>query len=87
MCRDKIFSNRVVGLGCHCLYQSLLAISVWANITDHRPLTSLLSSKILNRRLHGMSLKLMEHDVNIVYRSGVANENADEMSGLMKLET
>jgi len=35
--------------GCHFLV-----------FTDHRPLTALLSSRVLNRRLQGMVLKLLE---------------------------
>ena len=42
--------------------------------TDHKPLTSLLTSK------SGMALKLMTYDLAIVYRKGVANGNADGLS-------
>ena len=42
-CGDKIFSNLVGGLGCHCLYQSFLAIFVWAKVqSHHRPSSSYL---------------------------------------------
>ena len=49
-------------------------------MTDHKPLTSLMTSKTLNRRLHGMALKLMEPDMVIEYRQGAENENADGLS-------
>ena len=49
-------------------------------LTDHKPLTSLLSSNYLNRRLQGMALKLMLYNVNILYRKGVDNFNADGLS-------
>ena len=32
-------------------------------LTDHRPLTTLLTSKTLNRRLQGMALKIIQFDV------------------------
>ena len=41
--------------------------------TDHRPLVSLLSSRILNRRLRGMPLKLSGYDIDIRYRKGSDN--------------
>ncbi len=49
-------------------------------ITDHQALTSVLTSKTLNRRLHGMVLKLMQFDMNIIYRPGSSNQNADGVS-------
>ena len=45
--------------------------------TDHHLLTSLMSSKVLNRYLHGISIKLMEHDF---YCRGEDNANADGLS-------
>ena len=49
-------------------------------LTDHRPLTSLLTSKTLNGRLQGMALKIMQFDVSIEYREGSRNGNADGLS-------
>ncbi len=49
-------------------------------LTDHRPLTSPLTSKTLNRRLQGMALKIMQYDVCIQYREGSRNGNADGLS-------
>ena len=49
-------------------------------VTDHKPLTSLMTSRTLNKRLHGWALKLAEFDFQIVYRSGDLNGNADGLS-------
>jgi len=59
----------------HFLYGATFKV-----LTDHKPLTSLLTSKSLNRKIHGMALNLMVYDVSIVYRNGIANENADGLS-------
>ena len=48
--------------------------------TDHRPCTALLTSKNLNRRLRRYSLKLQSWDLDICYRPGKANGNADDLS-------
>ena len=49
-------------------------------MTYHCPLTALLTSKVLNRRLQGMVLKLLEFDITIMYREGKNNDNADGLS-------
>ena len=49
-------------------------------VTNHKPLTSLLTSKVLNRRLHSMALKLMEFDVVIWYKRGEENDNTDGLT-------
>lgn len=49
-------------------------------VTDHQALTSLMSSKTLNRRLHGFAMKLMEFNLHIVYRPGSDNSNVDGLS-------
>ena len=49
-------------------------------ITDHKPLTSLITSKTLNGRLHGIALKLMEHDMVIEYRQGAESQNGGGLS-------
>ena len=59
----------------HFLYGTRFAV-----LTVYHPLTSLLSSKTLNRRLRGLALKLMEFNVIIEYREGCLNENADALS-------
>ena len=61
-------------------FQHFLYGASFTVLTDHKPLTSLLSSKNLNRRLHGMALKLMLYDVNNLYRKGVDNSNTDGLS-------
>ena len=48
--------------------------------TDYRPLVSLLSSRILNRCLRGMALKLSSYDIDIRYRKGSDNDNAIGLS-------
>jgi len=48
--------------------------------TDHHPLTALLSSKVLNRTVQGMVLKLQEYSMEIQYREGKDNDNADGLS-------
>ena len=59
----------------HYLYDRKFTV-----ITDHKPLTSLMTSKTLNRSLHGIALKLMEHDMVIESRYGTENQNADGLS-------
>ncbi len=49
-------------------------------VTDHLALTSLMKSRILNRRLQGFALKLMEYSFDIIYRPGPDNDNADGLS-------
>ena len=49
-------------------------------VTDHKPLTSLMTSTTLNKRLKGWALRLAEHDFSIVYRAGDQNRNADGLS-------
>jgi len=61
-------------------FQHYLYGATFQLYTDHKPLTSHLTSKSLNRRLQGMALKLMTYDLAIVYRKGVANNNADGLS-------
>lgn len=48
--------------------------------TDHQALTALLSSRVLNRRLTRWSLYLQEFNMDIAYRPGKQNGNADGMS-------
>ncbi len=48
--------------------------------TDHRACTSLLSSSHLNRRLMRMALKLQGREVDVRYRPGKDNTNADGLS-------
>ena len=50
---------------------------VW---TDHKALVSFLHSRILNRRLHGWILKLLQYDFEIKYRPGLENGDADALS-------
>ena len=49
-------------------------------VTDHKALVSLLHSRVLNRRLHGWLLQLLEFDFTIKYRPGVENSDADALS-------
>ena len=49
-------------------------------VTDHKALVSLLHSRILNRRLHGWVLQLLQFDFEIIYRPGADNCDADALS-------
>ena len=48
--------------------------------TDHQALVSLMSSRSLNKRLHGWVLGLMDFDFEVVYRAGHLHGDADGMS-------
>ena len=49
-------------------------------VTDHKALVSFLKSRVLNRRLHGWMLQLLQFDFSIEYRPGVDNLDADALS-------
>ena len=49
-------------------------------VTDHKALVSLLHSRVLNRRLHGWVLQLLEYDFTVKYRPGLENGDADALS-------
>lgn len=49
-------------------------------VTDHRPLTWLMSCKDPSSRLVRWRLKLMEYDYKIIYKPGKQNSNADCLS-------
>ena len=49
-------------------------------LTDHKALVSFLHSRILNRRLHGWMLQLLQFDFSIEYRPGSENSDADALS-------
>ena len=49
-------------------------------VTDHKALVSFLHSRVLNRRLHGWLLQLLQFDFKITYRPGVENSDADALS-------
>jgi hypothetical protein len=49
-------------------------------VTDHKPLTWIMSLKDPNSRLVRWRLKLEEYDYNIVYKKGTLNSNADALS-------
>lgn len=49
-------------------------------VTDHKPLTFLLSSKNINNRLHRWKLILMEYNFEIVHKEGALNVVADALS-------
>ncbi len=48
--------------------------------TDHRPCVTHLTSTFLNHRLNRFALKLREMDIDIRYRPGCMNGNADNLS-------
>ena len=49
-------------------------------MTDHKALVSFLHSRVLNKRLHGWMLQLLEFDFTITYRPGALNQDADALS-------
>ena len=49
-------------------------------LTDHKALVSFLHSRLLNRRLHGWILQLLQFDFEIQYRPGLENCDADALS-------
>ena len=49
-------------------------------ITDHKALVSFLKSKVLNRRLQGWMLQLLQFDFSIEYRPGAEHLDADALS-------
>ena len=48
--------------------------------TDHKALVAFCSSKVLNRRLQGWTLRMQDFDFSVVYRRGSDNGNADGLS-------
>ena len=48
--------------------------------TDHKALVSFLRSRVLNKRLHGWMLQLLDFDFSIIYRPGCENQDADALS-------
>ncbi len=61
-------------------YNRYLYGQTFTAITDHKPCISVLSSSHLSKRLRRFALNLQNRDVQIVYRPGVENNNADGMS-------
>lgn len=49
-------------------------------VTDHRPLTWLMSLKEPKSKLVRWRLKLEEYDYEIIYKKGILNSNADALS-------
>ena len=49
-------------------------------VTDHKALVSFLHSRILNKRLHGWVLQLLDFNFEIVYRPGKEGQDADALS-------
>ncbi len=75
----SFYSHQLKGAECHYSVTGLEVLAVMKSmkyfahflfgasftVTNHRPLTSLLTSKTINRRLQGMALKIMQYDVCI----------------------
>ena len=49
-------------------------------VTDHKALVSFLHSRVLNRRLHGWVLQLLDFNFVVKYRPGSENGDADALS-------
>jgi hypothetical protein len=54
-------------------------------VTDHKPLTWIVSVKDPGSRLLRWRLKLEEYDYEIVFKRGAANTNADALSRISQL--
>ena len=66
---------RAINYFAHYLYGTRFEV-----VTDHKALVSLLHSRVLNRRLHGWVLQLLEFDFTVQYRPGLENGDADALS-------
>ena len=66
---------KAVHFFAHFLYGRRFSV-----VTDHKALVAFLKSRVLNKRLHGWVLQLLDFDFNIVYRPGVENQDADALS-------
>ena len=66
---------RAINYFAHYLYGTRFEV-----VTDHKALVSLLHSRVLNRRLHGWVLQLLEFDFTVMYRPGQENGDADALS-------
>ena len=53
--------------------------------TDHKPLESLMKHRDTSSRLIKWALKLQDHNIKIIYRSGKSNANADAMSRIPEI--
>ena len=49
-------------------------------VTDHKALVAFLKSRVLNKRLHGWVLQLLDFDFSIIYRPGAQNQDTDALS-------
>lgn len=54
-------------------------------VTDHKPLTSIVSVKDPGSRLLRWRIKLEEYQYEIVFKKGVANTNADALSRIIRV--
>ena len=66
---------KAVHFFAHYLYGARFEV-----MTDHKALVSLLHSRVLNRRLHGWVMQLLEFDFVVKYRPGSENGDADALS-------
>ena len=66
-----------------CVCFIFFSLFVWQDIccvTDHKALVAFQTSKVLNRRLQGWTLKLQDYDFEVVYRKGSDNGNTEGLS-------
>ena len=66
---------RSINFFAHYLYGNRFEV-----VTDHKALVSFLHSRVLNRRLHGWVLQLLEFDFTVQYRPGLEHGDADALS-------
>ena len=66
---------KAVHFFAHFLYGKRFTV-----VTDHKALVSFLKSRVLNKRLHGWVLQLLDFDFCITYRPGSQHQDADALS-------
>ena len=68
-----------------CYFRPYLYGTKFTIVTDHKPLTWIVSVKDPGSRWLRWRIKLEEYDYEIVFKRGVANTNADALSRISQL--
>ena len=80
---QRYSATELEGLAIYCsvmYFAHFLYGHTFTVFTDHKALVALRTSKVLNRRLQGWTLKLQGFDFEVIYRQGKLNGNADGLS-------